>query len=120
MAAWHPFSRFPLFLMGIDTGILALRHTENSPIPWPSSLFSFFPTFRNGAPLSSSAVEEEEAWTKVADYQSIQLLVITAVVIAVNYYFQGAPIIPGLATNLWFTGMALTRKSMQDVSLLEP
>ena len=100
--------------MGIDAGILALRHAGGDPLPWPSSYYRFFPTFKSGAPLSSSNAEEGGVWLKVADYQSIQLLVITATVVVMDEVVQRYPFVPRLPTSIWLTG---TKRRREPTSL---
>ena len=118
MASWHPLSRFPLFLMGIYAGILSLRHPPSAAttttttttsvdhgLPWPSAICRFFPTFRPAAAsLVSSNQDEERAWVRVADYQSLQLLLVTALVATVNEFFKCYNNARDINAYIWFTG----------------
>ena len=40
----HPFSRYPVFLMGMCAGELCSRFDDQSHLPWPTSAIGFFPS----------------------------------------------------------------------------
>lgn len=64
----NPFSRLPVFLMGVYAGILSLRH-PTGPLPWPNTWF--------GLPLCCTPCcppQDAEEWAGVATWQSVYIL----------------------------------------------
>jgi len=104
VSSWHPVSRFPLFMMGIDAGILCLRHTNSDPLPWASTSLRLFPTFHPARPLSSTPADEKHVWRKRADNHATDLIVLTALVTIVHHYLPQHLVMGSLSPTIWLTG----------------
>jgi peptidoglycan/LPS O-acetylase OafA/YrhL len=76
----NPWTRYPIFQMGIYAAELCLRH-EDKPIIWPSSVLFFFPLYSCcGAYDRPAAVDlksEAPYWSRVADVNSLFILCFT-------------------------------------------
>ena len=80
MSTCNPWTRYPVFHMGIYAAELCLR-AKDRPLKWPSIFLCFFPTSCCCQLDYFTAERNEEAekrfWTKTADWNSAFLLLFT-------------------------------------------
>ena len=78
----NPFSRYPVFLMGVCAGELSRRISINEPFDWPTSLFSIFPNYCLNPNSPTSFIKKNESseilhWKSRSNYLSILILCLT-------------------------------------------
>lgn len=96
-AARNPLSRFAVFMMGINAGLLCLRH-PSGPLAWPSSFLGLLPTLKRAAPI--------EAWAMIADSHALLLLLLTVAVSAVDVGIKAVlGVYDVLQSDVWLTAL---------------
>ena len=91
ISTMNPWTRYPVFLMGVYAGELCQRHPTTqpsqstdplppgiSPMPWPSTVLLFFPCRCGGG--GSHTPPPKKNWIQVADNSSMTLLCVTLLV----------------------------------------
>jgi peptidoglycan/LPS O-acetylase OafA/YrhL len=72
-----PWTRFPVFLMGVYAGECCLRH-EDIAMSWPKSVLLLFPYVSDATPEEVFSLEDDQSyWGRVADVRSAFILWLT-------------------------------------------
>jgi peptidoglycan/LPS O-acetylase OafA/YrhL len=111
LSTMNPWTRYPIFHMGVLAGELSLRHVS-SPLPWPCSCTFFFPCGAcgscgtDGADGAGGAVDPTQAlaedratWGGAADRTAAALLGVTLATAAGDaalHYTTGGSILGGI------------------------
>jgi peptidoglycan/LPS O-acetylase OafA/YrhL len=110
-ATMNPFSRYPIFFMGMCAGELSLRHSELVSLEWPWGLCSMFPTFfgccfSTSLILKDSTLTETQYWSKRVTVVTIQLMVLTVLVSAVDSFVAlGLGVSGGILGVVWLQSL---------------
>ena len=78
LSTMDPLTQFPVFVMGVNAGILCLRHPTDQLLPWPKR-FYVFPYWgsSDADAMPTSSEEEEGRWRKKSDWTAVVLLAMT-------------------------------------------
>jgi peptidoglycan/LPS O-acetylase OafA/YrhL len=102
-STWQPFSRLPVFMMGMYAAVLCQRYPQaEEGMPWPSGLSL---GMCSSCRCSPSEVKGSQAWAKIADRTSLALLLGTLTVGAVDTFIRYGLHATSIGGGLWLQAL---------------